>query len=468
MKKPSFIAPILLIIITLSNIDTFSQDVWEDPQAITDSISDNSNPCLTRSNGHTYIFYEKTNDEGVSSIFMQDDLYLHQEIALFSDEIINYRNPQIINFGSYWGKDDVDFILLLESDMESTGVFNIYYTEFNYNEGFSELIALSVPDGISCEQMKAQGLNVAWKKGVELKYCIYNYSEFGVIQTLDNGDANEINVGNSSIAFKKNNIDHIELYYSEKSNSGDYFNIPESIFIGNVSSLNVLYSDFHDLNDYGLLYEYNYDGLYHLLTFDDYDGIDTLEILQDSSLQPTAISYEVMVDNLYPYFQDLAVRKIINGNADIFASYFWSPENLANISNSEFEESNPKLFYYYNQSYNVVLFYQSKRNNHEQLFFTKRTFWVGINEKTNNINTNIYPNPASSKISIHLDHDIHQKISIDILDLNGRNISRLFEGDIPENGIIDFDLPGQLINGTYFIRVNNRDRTDFEKLFISK
>jgi len=473
MKKHFFIIPTLLIVFTLLNSKAFSQDVWEDPQAITDSISDNTNPLLVHSGNTTLIFYEKTREDGFISIFMQDMSELHHEIELFSEENIHFRNPQAIVFRDWPNPPDTLFYLFFESDMESSGFYNIYYTKYSQDGHFTEPEALDI-SYTSCEHLRACNNNLVWERGGNIEYCfLENDDHFSPIQTLDVGDCMNPEVGNKSIVYQKQINDSLKVIFADYSSETQDWKDPEIIYEhSTLGSIVVLNSDMEESGDYGVIWESFLDGNYQLLTYDySWDALDTLDYTSQIPIQLTALAYDIILkQNKSPWVTNIAIVKQQNGNKEIYVNEGWGGiGNLTNISNSIYEESNPALYYFTKGLLStVVLFWQSTRNNHEQLFITKRTYlYEGINSlKRDKIS--IYPNPASSKISIQLGHDIHQNIKIDILDLNGKILSELFDGDIAENTRIDLNLPAQLTNGTYILRINSRDRTDFEKLLISK
>ena len=126
---------LLLIIYICSGLigQIFSQPAnnWSEPFAITDSLSYNSSPNLLRGSGE--LFYEKKFDSlSHSSIYYQ---YIGgEEIAVLSNDSINYRNPLPIEV-------DYNYFLLYESDQN--GNYDIYALEYFGIGSFGDTIQLT-------------------------------------------------------------------------------------------------------------------------------------------------------------------------------------------------------------------------------------------------------------------------------------------------------------------------------------
>jgi hypothetical protein len=291
-------------------------------------------------------------------------------------------------------------------------------------------------------------------------------------QLLDFDDAHDIAVGNNTIAFKKYNNDQIELHYSVKSDNGEYFEESESLFIGDNSSIIVLNSDIDDFGDHGIIWESLIDNEYQLLSFDFWDEeIDTLNYSSPYPMQATILSYEIAIGkNKQPYFTDLALVKTENENQEIFVNSFLSKNSLHNISNSPFQESNPNLFFYSQDfSYNIILTWESTRNNHQQLFLTKERFYANTSELEKSKNHfSIFPNPTSSQINIKLSELVNSDYQIELLDIHQKTIANLYSGDIEPEESLNLKIPNEVANGVYFIRLSSKDFSETRKLLIAK
>lgn len=465
MKKLSILFILFILFSTLT-----AQKNWEDPIAITDSVSDNKNPLLVHSGNTTLIFYEKTGNNGVSSIYMQNFDDLHQEIELFAEEGVNYRNPQTIVFHEWPNPPDTMFYLFFESDMESSGYYNIYYSKYSKDGNFTEPQAIEI-SYTSCEHLRVCNNNLVWERDGNIEYCFFNGDGFTETQTLDSGNCKNPEVGNQTLAYQMLVNDSLRVYQSDYSFENNDWDNPELTYNhSSNSSLVVLNSDFDDMGDYGIIWESQIESDYKLVAFSDDDHFDTLSFSEEGPMQAHFLAYELILkDNKYPYFTECAWVKSENGNKEIFAISPFLKDYEINISNSEFDESHPKLYMYHKSySYNVVLFWQSTRNNHEQLFIAKRTFWVGTNEKSINNHFSIHPNPASSHFILDSQFDSGKSISIDIFSISGQHLSVLYSGDISENGKILVPLPQNLDNGVYILQINSEKASELKKLVIKK
>lgn len=462
----------ILFILFVSFIISTAQESWEEPIAITDSVSNNTNPLLVHSKNTSLIFYEKTGNNGVSSIYMQHFDDLHQEIELFAEEGVNYRNPQALVFQDWPNPPDTMFYLFFESDKESPAYYNIYYSKYSKDGNFTEPQAIEI-SYTSCEHLRVCSNKLAWERGGNIEYCFFDGDGFTETQSLDFGNCKNPEVGNQTLAYQKLVNDSLRVYLSDFSHENNNWNNPELIYSHSTnSSLIVLNSDFAEMGDYGIIWESQIESDYRLVAFDDWDDLDTLSLSEENPMQASFLAYEVILkDNKYPYFTDRAFVRFENGNKEIFANPPFIKKSVINVSNSEFDESYPKLYFYldsYSSSYNVVLFWQSARNNHEQLFMVKRTFWIGSHEESISHQFSMHPNPASSHIVLNSPFDSPKNISIDLLDISGQYLSALHHGEISDNESIRIRLPQNLDNGVYILQINSANASELKKLIIQK
>ncbi len=477
MKNSYHPIPFLFIIMIIlsSSAITSAQVVYEDPIPITDSISDNTNPLIVHSGNTTLIFYEKTRDNGFTSIYMQDMDELHQEIVLFSEEDINYRNPQAIVFNDWPNQPDTLFYLFFESDMESAGYYNIYYTKYSQDGSFTEPIAMDI-SYTSCEHLRICNNNLVWERGGNIEYCFLEYDGvFSETQTLDFDDCKNPEVGNASLAYQKMINDSLKVYFSEYLYEIQDWSEPEIIYNHSTeASIVVLNSDMEGGGDHGVIWESQVENNYQLISYENWgEDWDTMAYISSIPMQSTFLSYEIFLDEvLYPYITDLALVKDDNGNHEIYVNSWWGGINdLYNISNSTENESHPKLQYFSkNYSYNVVLFWQSTQNNHQQLFMTKSTFWLNTNDLAAQENTiSIFPNPTSTAITAELNLAEPQKITIDLFNMEGYFCGQLFNNTLPKGPeVLQLDLPNHLTNGTYYLHLKSIHSNVTKKLVLLK
>lgn len=83
--------------------------------------------------------------------------------------------------------------------------------------------------------------------------------------------------------------------------------------------------------------------------------------------------------------------------------------------------------------------------------------------------TEIYPNPAGTKVSININSLRQAELAkITICDITGKIVRTIFEGEISSNLILnDIDV-AELINGVYFVKIIRGNESSVHKLVISK
>ncbi len=95
-----------------------------------------------------------------------------------------------------------------------------------------------------------------------------------------------------------------------------------------------------------------------------------------------------------------------------------------------------------------------------------KSYWnhVNINENTNNINSNIYPNPFTDIINIELNLDKKGYVQIDLYDFTGKKIQNLYSNIVYDNFLkINYDLKN-VQTGIYFLRINFDNKVSLKKI----
>ncbi|MFC1502049.1 T9SS type A sorting domain-containing protein, partial [bacterium] len=78
------------------------------------------------------------------------------------------------------------------------------------------------------------------------------------------------------------------------------------------------------------------------------------------------------------------------------------------------------------------------------------------------------PNPFNNQTVIAFDVDEGGDLILDILDLQGRTVTRMFRGYL-ESGHHHVTLNGSdMVSGYYFIRLRGSDRVDIRKMVLLK
>ena len=88
--------------------------------------------------------------------------------------------------------------------------------------------------------------------------------------------------------------------------------------------------------------------------------------------------------------------------------------------------------------------------------------------KSLSVNSSIFPNPTKGQCTIQLSSRADVQINIDLLDINGQFISSL-DNDVNVNSTksnIMVDVPSNIANGVYIIRLSSKDSLKYMKLII--
>ncbi len=89
----------------------------------------------------------------------------------------------------------------------------------------------------------------------------------------------------------------------------------------------------------------------------------------------------------------------------------------------------------------------------------------GLND-VNNSRFSVYPNPVESEFKITLGSDTHNNTLIQLYNISGQLESVLFNGETTNNQEIVVRRDLRLINGIYFIKVNNGLKFSTQKIIL--
>lgn len=92
---------------------------------------------------------------------------------------------------------------------------------------------------------------------------------------------------------------------------------------------------------------------------------------------------------------------------------------------------------------------------------------TGINEETNPLDVNIYPNPSAGNLFVEINSTIHQKLKLRISNLLGQCVYEENVEVVNISSTIFVSLP-ELAGGIYHINLVGNDKTVSKQLFISK
>lgn len=420
------------LFISFINFTSAQEYEWSIPYPITDSLSDNSKPVMVRVMHRDYVFYEKETSENNTSIYMRNITEMTEETAVFLEEGVIFRNPQIIKFADYPNEPDTLFYLVFESNLETSSTFNIYYSKYSQDGSFSNPKSIEI-GYTSCQDLKIMGRNLIWERGgnIETTYLQGNNLTYNFHSTIiidEEGCSNPC-ISNSNIIYLKEVNTENRIYRSTWNYPLGEWHEPIEFYGGTNSSISILaYED--DYVD-GFLWETFENGLWKTYTYDIFgEEIENTDLESENKITPDAVLFNILLKGKDIWFNYFTYTISENGNTDIFVNNLYEgPQNCYNISQSSAIDSNPRLFYVpAPYVYNTYLIYQSNRNNHQQLFISKNYFLYAGNdemENDNNNNLTISPNPITHQTQITTSHLSAENLKIEIYNSTGVLIETL-------------------------------------------
>jgi hypothetical protein len=95
------------------------------------------------------------------------------------------------------------------------------------------------------------------------------------------------------------------------------------------------------------------------------------------------------------------------------------------------------------------------------------TYGVGINEISNLLGYNVYPNPAQRELNIDFTLENSGNVKIQLIDISGRTIREMNQEFRSGNNSINLNI-GDINNGFYFVKIENNNISKVSRLMISK
>jgi hypothetical protein len=93
---------------------------------------------------------------------------------------------------------------------------------------------------------------------------------------------------------------------------------------------------------------------------------------------------------------------------------------------------------------------------------------TGINDMPDNINTlNVYPNPATTQVTVSIDLKEQSDVIIDMVDITGKQIAVISKDKNAIGSMSRTFNTGALANGIYTIRINANGKTVNRKLNVA-
>ncbi|NOX46624.1 MAG: T9SS type A sorting domain-containing protein [Chlorobi bacterium] len=443
---------------------------WQEPVAITDSISLNSNPAVLTSfedgNNDVFCFYEKRFSESSPSQIWYRNIYtMTDEQLVLGDDIVEYRNPKVFVYPfSYYNNSR--YFLFYESN--ETGNFDIYGMEVYIDGTFGPSFQMTANDMDNSSFFISHYYNLdisaCWKSGNGIQFSNILFSGdtllFEEIHTIDTNNSYDpvclMEGGvNRFVAYRKIINDSSKIYFSEFDEIGNTWTEPDTLYAtGNNINLNTVgYS--YDFPSDNLCWENN--GT--IMFYDTWQNqTEAIETWVSGNYEPSYITSMIGVKTFYPVILTFCSGE--GNNREIYSLGDWG--DIHTITDNNYFESNPEIFYerlhyYY---FNAVDIWETHKNNKRVLFMSRKSFDLSGGIKDNKSGTNrsikASPNPFKNELNIEYFLSTNDEASIDIYSINGKPIDHI-SIDKPHKGwnTNNWEPITNLPNGVYFIVFKN-------------
>ena len=488
----------IMFLIMLNFLTVSAQyDFWTEPQAVTDSLTDNRNAVIAELCLHgvwgNYIFWERTIDTATTEIYYRNLYTADMPQPHVGEPGVHYRNPRFIM--TSFVDDDTLAYFFYESN--APGNFDIYYQILTM-DGFTlpALLASSPTDDFQfrCND----GGDLVWQEGDKIKYASldiswnhpFTISDPVTIDSIDCYSPEVPGTGNynapSYIAWMKGSPGNAAIWYSTYGWQTRSWSSPELFREqSNYESLRFEMEPCYGATAGGpvMTWDSIAGGVHTIRLHDMYMGNFSSEFQQVSPFKPVYGSYMIPMDD-DNFFGYLTFINSEAGNGDIFVNDWdgWLSEQIEgynNLSDSPFEETNPGFFNgrCYMYSCDLVLTWESLRNGHWQIFYsTAEMACAGGTPETGmetDLNLLVSPNPASSEIGISYTLSADSQVSILLSTLDGRQVTILdkeyqVKGDHALKINPNKEITGNISEGLILITLQTSRGTVTRKIILIK
>ena len=459
---------------------------WTEAVAITDSLSINSNPnvmlIMDNSSDDIFSFYEKRLSAGSpSQIWFRNIYSMTDEQLAFSDDIFEYRNPEVLVLSPFF---NARYFIIYESN--ETGNFDIYGIEFFTNGSFGSAFQLTntPADENSCYISEIPSYHSAcWETDESILFAYISIAEdslqFGEVYTIDTSNCFEPVCSDKFVFYRKIINDSSHIYFSEFNDITNLWADPDTIYAtGNNINLKMGRYMMYMISDFGENICWENNG--QMLCWDVWSGEVSFLNFQGVTecFEPAFLTFDIIIEN-FPY---PAVFTFCSGEGEtreVYATIDYYLE-LQNISNNNFTDSYPVLFNGQSYSYyfNVINIWQSHINDNSVLYLSQISiFYGGDFEEPEKINNRqilkTTPNPFKNELTIEYFLLNSHEVSIYIYSLTGKLIKHI-NTDSQKGGWnsciwkpADSDQI-ELSEGVYFIVLKKGSATIVRKVIYSK
>lgn len=180
-----------------------------------------------------------------------------------------------------------------------------------------------------------------------------------------------------------------------------------------------------------------------------------------SSSQSMTIDVEVLTGPVADFTTSIASNEVDFVYAGtVVSQYEWDFGDGASSS-----EANPSHTYSSVGDYEVVLIVTDDCGRDTISQIVSITV-VDVNDLENIVGIKVYPNPANNILNIEFDGPVLNDLKLSLLDLQGRLILNQNQGPTSK-GIVRLDLQ-EVIQGTYILRLQSKDKISNKKVIILK
>ena len=428
MKKLTFILIVFAFNTILSAQGVFE---WSEQQIITDTVSVYSNPFVTAFEGTAWMFYERNGE--FSSIYKMDLNNISGSVLLLSTENVNYHNLYFAKSGGSFlghlfylsdeeGADNLYAAKLFENDSLGSAIKVIPNTEnldvMDYTIGYDDYIGYTIDSNVYAG---------------ELRY--YSDSVYTENVVLLDSSAINAQIAFRTLVWQKMEDDSLHIYIS------NYEFVPDSGFF--------MWEEPHYLDSIG-----NCEYLTTSTTIDYMGGDEFCWVKGDTVLghsnwwsdelntistfsrpdvrQLSMVNWGVVVR--YPYEEPhyLCFATGEGNNSEIFSSHGeMGGEDSAYISNNNYPDDNPKVFYgeaiEVGQDYFVYCIWQSHLGSGTALSMAKSIAFIWGSVEENNLTDNylkVSPNPFHNYLQIEV-NTYGKAAQLKILNIQGQQIKTI-------------------------------------------
>jgi hypothetical protein len=426
---------ITILIMFMIGVNGYTQDFWEwsDPEPLTDSLSDNSNPFLYLRywNGEKlYMVWEKHIDSVSSSIYMDNILDVEPAQEILFANGVQYTNPKIIEADYYPNCDSV-FFLLYETN--ENGNIDIYLKAFLTNGSFlpAEPLVHTQYDEL---QLTVGAEDFYWDgSGYVMDAVMYirNDSLFAInlmkdglnlyfdedtlIDTPVCSDPTIIGYGgNMKLIYLKTDTGEFHIYESVCNNYGNW-SAPEVVY--DSADCRNLSSSLHFSS---LVWSAYKDTSWRILAKEPWGpDIRLYDISKNTSFDPGALGFVLGVKAWWPEVW-IATPFPDNDTNEIFMTIGPGSPDFENFSNGGEDNRNSQFFIgeYYDGCFYDYLVWESHRNGHWQIWASKVLQCPGfVDENENNESfLSIHPNPFSNETTLEFNLETPSSLIIEVYD----------------------------------------------------